>query len=460
MSPSRFLVSFEGDRWRVARVSGGREESVEIPLAAGADDVPDTVAGRLRQWGWSGGGVCLGLPSDWVLPALIDCADLPRKGRAEAMRYRLEEQLPLDAERLTADFMPASGSRVFGLAVDTSRVRGVLSQLSAQGISAAAISATALLALRDVSQRLAAKTDFVIVAGDSSLELFRMVNGRPEAWNTVPHRAEDIVQACRASRFATHVEGRKATAAVIGAMDPVASHALAQDGRIEVRSVDEGPTWPAAARGAASMLADDAEGWANFRRGELAPSSPWGEFPALLRMTAVLAVALPAVLAAVFLWRAAQYESSARESHAKQAAEYIRVFPNTPVPASVASRFKSEVTRCTSLNGAGAKLPEQRNAIESLRRVVAALPDGLVRVREIRAEPTEVTLDGESRSHADAEQVARALRAAGFEVEPPRSEVDPRGLVSFTIAAKCGGADSDKAAAVSGPVAGAKEALP
>src|SRR5690606_37049240 len=76
----------------------------------------DCLGRALSQLGWSGQGVILAPPSRQTLAAPIQVGDLPRRGRDKAMLFRLEEQLPLAAEDIVADFI-STDRAALGLAV-------------------------------------------------------------------------------------------------------------------------------------------------------------------------------------------------------------------------------------------------------------------------------------------------------------------------------------------------------
>ncbi len=58
-----------------------------------------------------------------------------------------------------------------------------------------------------------------------------------------------------------------------------------------------------------------------------------------------------------------------------------------------------------------------------LENVLQHLPSELrFRLPEIRIEQNRLTLGGEVRSNADADQIAAALRSHGFTVDPPRTQ--------------------------------------
>jgi hypothetical protein len=70
-----------------------------------------------------------------------------------------------------------------------------------------------------------------------------------------------------------------------------------------------------------------------------------------------------------------------------------------------------------------------------LHSLLGALPKNLrYRAVEVRLERETLYLDGQSRSHGDAEAIATALGSnTPFQVDPPKSVQRPEGGVNFTI---------------------------
>ena len=427
-----FLVEFDTDRWRLARLSGGVAEAREV---AGGTNAAGAVKAALQDWGYRSGGVCLGVPSPMVLAAEIDCLGLPRHDRHTAMLYRLEEQLPLDIEGLTADFLPPVGGRTLGVTVRTDRMREILGPLGDTGVETAAICPTALLACWQACQSGEA-TDYVIVVASGMVDIFRLYEKRPAAWYSVPDDLDEMVRCLKADHLAHPVEGEQATVCVIAPAEWPAD-VIETQGRLRIARREAEAAFGLATRAAARLLADGEAGWVNLCQGALAPAGAWGRQGGLVRSAVALGLVLLAALAAAFAWRAVHYADRADHARREQAAAYRDAFPNRPVPVAVKSRLKSELARLAGLSGASASLPVPASALDSLRQVVNGLPPGVrVRILELRVDPSSIYIDGQVRGHTDAESINRGLIGAGFLVDPPRTESLPTGGVAFTLAGK------------------------
>jgi hypothetical protein len=174
---------------------------------------------------------------------------------------------------------------------------------------------------------------------------------------------------------------------------------------------------------AEEVLASRAAPWVELRRG-LGALDRLRPVRTPLRFAAA-AVGLCMVSAcAAMLWRAAQYDRQGARYADQQREVFRRTFPRQPEPEDVPSRLASEERGLRGLSGDPAALPPQPPGLLALRDLLAALPANVrFRIFELRLEGTHFTLEGQARTHGDADAIASALRAGGgFTVEPPRTE--------------------------------------
>ena len=129
------------------RANRASSEPIDIPITA-ADETADAVAAALKTAGYRFEPVLLAIPSHWCLCASVTTAGLPRKERRRAMIYRLEEKLPLAAEDVVADFLPAAPAcdQNLGVCVQKQTVATLVDALEAKGVAIASICPAALLA--------------------------------------------------------------------------------------------------------------------------------------------------------------------------------------------------------------------------------------------------------------------------------------------------------------------------
>jgi len=474
MKHRAFFVSVEDGRWTVARITDGAVERRDVEAeqdrrtapriaegaaeqAAVADESgqpetgwADRVAAALGELGYDGRGICLGLPSEMVFIGQVDCTGLPRRrrrNRSTAMLYRLEDHLPLDAEGLTADFLPPVGGRSLGLAAETDRVRDLVDALAASGVETECVCATALLAAWSAARDLPEDCRYLVTADDRRADLLRLSDGRPVAWYSAPADGPLLVQSLRADLLGAGAGDTGDTGdegaphlAVAGRLDDDTAAQLAREVRVVAASTGDATVLDMAAQAAAVRLAGRPAGWVDFRRDALAAGSLIEGLGAPLKAAALLALVLLATVAALCAWRAMRYDAQAARYERRQATLYQELFPSGEVPPGIRSRLESQRSRLAALRGEGDETPGDVSALESLRAVAAGLPANVrLRVTELHLAPASIRIEGQARSHGDAETVARGLRmgeAEGrgpFDIDPPTTEHLARGGVAFTL---------------------------
>jgi hypothetical protein len=445
MRSAAFLIAVEDRRYTVARVSAGGEVALREVPRADADDasaLEKSLAGALAELGYGNEGVCLGLPSGLVLPAEIDCADLPRTRRQAAMLYRLEERLPLDAESLTVAFLPQGGAAALGLAVETARVRAIVDSVERAGARVAAICPTSLLALAGSRRAGVAAPDYTVLVSDEATDVLRLSGGTPVRWYTVSTEPAEWVRCLEVDMLTHPHEVARPRAECLGAApDDAVMPPSAEEAGVSLERVSDEPLVVLAARAARFVLGGANPAWVDFRRGRLAPPHAWTGASGPLAIAVAAALTLLAVLTATFIIRGIGYSAVADAYVARQADEYRRVFPAGDPPPNIVSRMRSETARMSALSGAGEKAPEQANALETLRRVVTNLPPNVrVKVTDMRIGPSDLVMEGEVRTHTDAQLISQALARASFEMDAPRTEVRAADDVAFTLTGTRSGA--------------------
>ena len=199
---------------------------------------------------------------------------------------------------------------------------------------------------------------------------------------------------------------------------------------------DSASILPAAARAAARLSRDDV-GLVDFRTGELASASRNTATNKARRFAVVALFVFLLCLLGALLFRAHQLDTRADELRTQQAAEHAKVFPGMRIPPDVAGRLRSEYQRLSGISGSGGEMPARPSALEGLRHIMGALPTDLrLRIVDVRIGPAEAFIEGQARSHVDAEVFAQALRQAGLDAQPPRSETRSGDGVSFSMVVK------------------------
>ena len=459
MAAAPFVI-FAGDTvWGVGTLTAGGGRADVTAVDATGDSDPAQTAARIAAalsavGGYRGQGVVLALPSRWCCCAAIELAALPARNRREAMLYRLEGRLPDAAEDVCADFIVGDSSAL-GVCALAQSVAPLTDALEAAGAKVDSVCPAALLALQHLATggRLKDLDALVWVDGPNA-DLFLLDSGKPANWYHVPAEVADV--ALRLSAAAAKKAG-PLKVGVVAAPTPGFVAELAEASKADAVSVEGAlPTRDAAVLGAQDVQAGKVEPWVELRRGPLAAPSASRRFGAPLAAALAAGLVLLICVDSALFWRATRYERLARIHLQEQEASFRRVFPLQEVPPDPQSRLASEYRRLQRVTGGGGEgRAGAPSALSLLHRVLTRLPrDVRFLVHDLRLGDGHVYMEGQARSHADAEAVAAGLREAGaFQVELPRTEQVPgTASVNFSLAAT--------AAASSHPPTLAKGATP
>ena len=162
---------------------------------------------------------------------------------------------------------------------------------------------------------------------------------------------------------------------------------------------------------------------------------------ALVSLLATAAL-LPAAIMTSSLIALAGDSAAERRSMERQAAVFRGIAPGQPVPPSPAARLRAMARESRGKSPTG---PEPTpSALTMVYSALSRLPDQRLRILELRATPGTIAIEGQARSHGDAEAVASALQTRGsgpgLAVAPPKSSSTANGTVSFSLTASAIGA--------------------
>ena len=434
-----FLLCLTEGSWKIVRLYGEDLEERVLPRndIASEESQYEKLAELFEELQYAGEEICLGIPESMVFSALVDTAGLPRKNRSTSLLYRLEEQLPLEAERLTAVFLDVGSDVALGFAVITQELQSVLDILAGKRIEVAAICPTALLQLWAICQNTSGTYDYIAIQCDENVQLFRMEKGRPYAW--FPFTTENNVLADRLAADILAHPGSDSipTLLLVGIFPESAEQEIREKVSIDIQKSEEVPAQLGIAQVAKEVLAGKKAGWVDFRRDNLAVQNTWQRQAGLLRLATVLGLGFLVVLAGLFYYRSVAYQDIARKNQKQLEVVYGDLFPGRRVPVNVKKALTSEFRRLSGTRGSERGIPEQPCALDTLRKVVASLPPAVrLRIMDLRIGPSGVLIEGQARDHTAAETLAKSLRENGFDVDSPRTETLSKEGVSFTIDAK------------------------
>ena len=436
MADKGWLILISEGTWHLAAAGGtGAAEVWELPVAGDhlEAEASDSLVQAMRQRGYGGSPVAVGVPSSWLLAASISTDNLPRSHRGQAMAYRLEEHLPIPAEELVADFAERNG-RALGVAVPTHRLAGLIEQIESAHVPVQSVCPSTMLACQGMEVNgPVAEGGYVAMAMDGRIDLVGLAGGRVRSFQSLPNDPADLSRALRARMLLDEPPDAPVPVAAVG-LDDSARSALSADGAEVAEKVDRDPL-AAAASAAADILGGRRRPWFELRRGPLSGADRLKPIRRPLAACFVVGIALLCILTAGLLWRARRYDAAAERLRTARQDVFGELYPGQPCPRGVQRRLESDARKLGGLREVSADVPGRRSAIESLRALVARLPgDVRLHILEMQIEPDRLVIEGKARSHGDAERIAAELRTAGaFDIQPPRTERLVRGDVSFTV---------------------------
>jgi len=435
----QFVIFLDDRAWRVAMV---RDEQTNVELVTGPDDaeIParvEAASQHLGGLGHAGQPVALALASSWCLCAAISTEDLERGRRRRAMGFRLEEHLPIATEDIVADYVDLGGEQALGVCSPLEKLRPVVDGFEAAGVPVRHICPAALLAA-GLAVEQQDDLDGVLIAS-AGYDLVELARRTPAGWWWL---AEDHAAVRSRVDEWTARHDAPVRLAAIGETTDI-QESVGSIGGVEIVESVELSADEAAANQAARVLDDVATPWIDLRREALAAPGRYEVYrkPVVALVTAVVLLLVSVLL--VTQWRGGEF-ADLRDGYERQQAEVFReTFPDQRVPGSITGRLRSERRRLAGLGGVTSEDDDRAamrapSALAHLHEVLGALPEGVrFRILDLSIEPDLIRIDGQARSHADAERVAVALRESGrYEVEPPKTQALREQGVSFVFTAR------------------------
>ena len=458
------VLLIEPGAWRIG-LRGAPEQAAQwLEVPRGESQTPAALAAAaakaLEPLRYDGHPLVLAIPSAWCLATSVSTADLPRprKTRHQTLLYRIEERLPLAAEDFVASYTPISAAKgsptgathltptstdalsvgstspndaeTLGIAVSLERLAPLVEALEAAGIAIGTICPSTFLALQAYTSHLPAEVRVFWFLPDH-LEALVLQGGVPRQWMLLESDASTLRRhldlASSAGPPCVFVDSP------VG-LDPVA---IVGPGK-QASAISSGGAAGWAAKAAQAILAGRMTPWIDLRRDALATRDRYRMYRRPLNAVLAAGLALAVCLILGLAWQTHRYHQATTDLEARQAAIYGRLYPGTAVPLGIRARLQSETQRLRALNGQSGDLPGQESALVTLYEVLRRLPTDLrFRLLEVRFGVGEFALEGQTKSHGDADVLASALRRQnGFVMEPTRTEQLATGQVSFTLVGK------------------------
>ena len=428
------LLLETADGWQVLAAGRGSRPPVAVDVSAETgEESAEAIIGAIAAAGGRRGSAVIAPQT--ALFATFPTAELGDARSREARTFALERSLPLDAERIVADFVDVDETTT-AVAIDADRYGPLVDALETRGVRTQAIVPAALLlvdarlrladarrSLKDVpspravvslSDPFASDVDALDGRSDIEVDLFTFDGGRLLDWQRRPLGAAAASLRLDRPEAVVLLKPSDADRALNAALD-----AATQTDRPRVSLPIDDPQ-ALIRRAAGDVLSGRVSPRFDLRRDALAAGDPLRRLAPSLAMVAAAATLL-VLAAAAGSWRQAEgLRAATEELRAERQTAYESVFGTGEVPRTasrrLAARHRDAVRRASEESDA----PSDPSAIEVLDAVLRTLPqDVRVRVDEVAIDGGAVSLAVAVNAHEDAGRVARLLDDGPFAFERP-----------------------------------------
>lgn len=438
MTPNTLLILIDELGWRIGITDGQTNtiESIHLPDEPVPADIAQAIVEQLSQAGDDNSThdshgnyplpdtVILGLPPHWCLCGTVAVPDLQPRQKRTAMAFSLEAKLPISVDGTVVDFILVDDAAL-GVAVQTEQLHSLIEALEDHGLRVDYICPTTLLALQNLTESTTLPASPLAWRDRTGMNLLELdPELRVRHWRWQPGQADTTPTEEAAKEDLS--EDERAWVERCRPSDNETVHVVQED------------LAESALLAAQLIQAGQIEPLINLRRDALDVSDRlrrvrW-QLNAVMASVAVFLLALTGV----FLWRAHEYKQADVQYAASISALFQETFGDQPQPTSVRRRLNTRLRELQGLAG------QQFDEVESTEKVSALwlLHDLLERIPvdlrvcllNIKIEHDYLSIDGQARSHSDADRIAAALRSGGrFEVEPPSTRNLKEGGVSFSL---------------------------
>lgn len=432
--PGHGLLLATASGWRLAYLQDNQPTLVDLEGDLAHPDVLAESAERAFLEAGLQGSVLLALSAENCLAAALP-VPAARRHERQAVLFELEQWMPVATEDFVGDFIAGSGLAL-GVCVETARVAPLVDGLESRGLPVASIAPAALLALQHLASTCSlSEAEWIVWHHEERLELFAWSQAKPQRWHALPADGPSFTSWLRAEAL------RAANGFQIRCLGLPPELVAETDQCPEVACEQAEPLdlAEAAIREAENILSGSDSAWIELRRDALAPRDPNWAIRKPLKMFACVSALLLVTAVAGLFYRAHRFEQLASAYRGEQEKVYRQALPGPgKLPVGIRARMESEHRRLAGMSGrAGGKLPAQASALTVIHEALASLPTELrCRILKIQISGDRLQLDGEVRTHGDADAIASALRKRGFTVEPPHTENVTGQAVLFRLAAR------------------------
>jgi len=429
------LLAVETGVWRLGRSGTDAQSSdrIDIPLEASAEQQAVILSEQLRNHGYQGEPIAVGINAQMCLVASMELSTTRQARDRQSLKYVLEEKLPLASEEFVADFL-IEEKIVLGIAGEIASLGPLIEALAQQGVRVQSVSPTALLAAQEfVVQESPSERTVLLAQHDEEVEVVCFGKKLPRLWFHLPAEPQALQRSLR------HITLDESQSFEIVAwnLSPELFDAIDGLNERQVESASPADWFDAAAATCSSILLGSRSAWGELCRDEVAIDDRYLPIRGSLQWAVTAAIVMLLSLSGSLLLRAHHYREMADRIYLEQEGSFHKVFPQAEnVPSGIQSRIESEHTRLTGLHGSYENTPLSGSALVTLYEALSDIDPSLrFRLLEVRVDNSSVFLEGEVQTYSDADRLASSLRDHGFEVAAPRTERLPDRGVSVHVAA-------------------------
>ncbi len=427
------LICYEDQQFRWYLTNDTQSPFYEHSLNVPNEESLDELRVKLSDHNALSLPVVFGLGHQETLSASFPIGSKRQARSPQALAYQLEEQLPIAAEEFVADFS-LQRSRAFGVAVKVSLIDQVLFYIKELQLDLRAITPLILLAKEGLcEEQEAIDNGLLLWIEGATANLVEVTEGETTQWRYLPAGVDEFEQTRQLRMLQNEQEpnlflvGPEKVATSDYVLSIEQTH-LSITGSILSYAAQQ------AQRIANGQCEQEINLLSSLSSSQLELRNPLESSWWFLRVAALLLCLSVAVWQSLSL---SEHNTLIMKEEQAQRDIYQELYPDKRVPQGIMRRLESEQRRLRGTKGDEKENPLHADALRPLYQCLASLPEELrFRLLDLRIERETIQLQGEARSHGDADRIAASLRQSGLLVSPPSTTQLAEKGVSFQIKAE------------------------
>jgi len=362
-------------------------------------------------------------------------ASLKTRDRQQ-LKYHAESLLPIDAERMAADFvLTATDLRV--MAIDCKEWEPIIAAFSARDLHFRWIAPAAVLAVEEATRSLRPSSPVIVWEDQGACDLWQLDSSGVVRWTHLADSPSDRLLAIRL--FAAQTPEAEVWTAIN--CEAKTLELLSQLSTIELRSIQMEPQSVFASKAADRLSQSTFEAWFDLRDGVIAGDDRYRSLYGWMRIAAAAVVGFMLVFSAACFWKSLQTERQIAKIEQAHEELFKATFPGLRVPELLSMHIESEQKKLQgSTNGSGEIKKIIPPALEVLRATLTALQSsGSVPVQATRLDIRAGELDADFlfENRQDASKISDQFKAVGIETGPLGMNLD-QGKIRSTFKGSLG----------------------